>query len=207
MTKSQPRPRQARALATRQKLLDATAASLCDLGYASTTTTTVVKRAGVSQGALFKHFGTKGQLIAEAMAQLLAKLFSDFRFAFSAAADEADPLARALPHLWSVFLKPELYAVVELYLAARNDEELRLALEPALSKHRENIHEEARRLFPVAAKENKRFNIAVDGIMATLQGAAITAAVVRDFSQAQAFAKLLESICRRELDPPYGKAP
>ena len=115
MPQNQPRPKQARALATRQKLLDATAASLCELGYASTTTTTVVRRAGVSQGALFKHFGTKGQLIAEAMAQLLAKLFSDFRFAFSNAADEDDPLSRALPHLWSVFLKPDSFVLNSFY--------------------------------------------------------------------------------------------
>ena len=45
-TPSNP-PMQARAVATRRKLLDAAVASLCDSGYAGTTTTLVAQRAGV----------------------------------------------------------------------------------------------------------------------------------------------------------------
>ena len=48
-----------------------------------------------------------------------------------------------LPQLWAVFLMPELYAVVELYIVARTDEALREELVPVLTAHRENLLVEA----------------------------------------------------------------
>ena len=206
MSSDAPRtaPKQARAKATRQKLLGSAVQGLCTLGYAKTTTTVVAHRAGVSQGALYKHFGSKQQLVAATMEHLFEGLVTDFRTAFAAGGSGQDRLSRVLSELWAVFLKPELYAVVELYIAARTDEALRQALVPVLRQHRANLHAEARLLFPEAAAENPRFEIAVDSVMSALQGASISAAVLRDFSDAARFAAFLEHICRRELEPPYG---
>ena len=197
-------PQQARAIATRQKLLQATADSLCEVGCSGTTTTVVAERAGVSQGALFKHFGSKHQLRASTMEHLFDRLFDSFRIAFAASAEDEDRLSCVLRELWAVFLTPELYAVVELYIAARTDEPLRLALVPVLGQHRSNLANEARQLFPQAADHNPNFDVAVDGILSTFQGAAMSAAVLQDFSGAAAFAEFLERVCRRELEPPYG---
>ena len=52
-------PQQARSVATRRRLLDAAVETLLSLGLARTSTTEVCRRAGVSQGALFKHFASK----------------------------------------------------------------------------------------------------------------------------------------------------
>ena len=82
----QPRRTQAeRRETTRQALLEATIASLVEAGYARTTTTEVVRRAGVSQGALFNHFPTKSALVAAAAEQLFADLVSVFEDAFTGA--------------------------------------------------------------------------------------------------------------------------
>ena len=197
-------PKQARAKLTRKKLLDAAVQSLCELGCAGTTTTVVAKRAGVSQGALYKHFGSKQLLLAATTEHLLQGLISDFRRAFSAGAGEQDHVSRALRQLWSVFLTPALYAVVELYIAARTDEPLRQALVPVLTQHRENLRSEATRMFPQAATHNPRFEVAVDGIMAAMQGAALSVAVLREVSGTSEMAAFVEQICRRELEPPYG---
>jgi len=197
-------PKQARATATRQKLLDAAAQCLCELGARGTTTTAVAKRAGVSQGALYKHFGSKHHLLAATTEHLFTILIEAFRRAFGAQATDEDRLSRVLQELWAVFLMPELYAVVELYIVARTDEALREALVPVMAEHRENLLAEARLIFPEAAAENPRFDMAVDGIMAAMQGAAMNAAVVRDLSQAAEFATFVEQVCRRELEPPYG---
>ena len=63
---------------------------------------------------------------------------------------------------------------------------------------------EAQELFPVAASENPRFDLAVYGIMLALQGAAMNAAVVQEQGWTAAYASFVEQICRRELEPPYG---
>ncbi len=199
-----PAPQQARAIATRLRLLDSAVLCLCEAGYAKTTTTMVAQRAEVSQGALYKHFGSKQQLIAGTAEHLFSGLVEDFQAAFAVSTSGEDRLSRVLFELWTVFLTPELYAVVDLYIAARTDEPLRLALVPVVTQHRDNLHKEARVLFPEAAENNPRFEIAVDGILSTLQGAAMSAAVLDDLSNAAAFAAFLEHVCRRELEPPYG---
>jgi AcrR family transcriptional regulator len=206
VTSSGSVPQQARAVATRNKLIEAVVRSLCSRGYAKTTTTVVAQAAGVSQGALFKHFGSKQHLIAATTEHLFHGLVEDFRSAFQVEGgnEVEDQIPRLLNELWVVFLKPELYAVIELYIAARTDEQLRQALIPVMQEHRDNLINEARRLFPDAAVNNPRFESAVDAIMSAFQGAAMSAAVLQDASHASELSAFLEHLCRLELQPPYG---
>ncbi len=77
---------------------------------------------------------------------------------------------------------------------------------PVLQRHRLSLRAEARRLFPEAAQQNPRFDVAVDGVMSLLQGAAMSAAVLQDPSDAASFAVFVEELCRRELFPSPGAA-
>ena len=197
-------PKQARAIATHQKILNATVRCLCEIGYAGTSTTVVARRAGVSQGALYKHFGSKQQLLAATTEHLFGELIRDFRGAFAAGAQDEDRVTRALMELWRVFLAPELYAVVELYMVSRTDERLRQAMVPVMMRHRANLLDEARALFPEAAAQNPRFETGVEAIMSAMQGAAISFAVLKDQADGVAFQGFLEHVWRRELEFPYG---
>jgi AcrR family transcriptional regulator len=59
-----PEPQQARSRETRRHLVEACIGVLVERGLARTSTTEVCRRAGVSQGALFKHFPTQQALFA-----------------------------------------------------------------------------------------------------------------------------------------------
>jgi AcrR family transcriptional regulator len=133
---------------TRTALLEATIASLVELGYTRTTTTEVVRRAGLSQGALFKHFPTKGDLLAAATARLFDDLIADFDRAFEAAAAQDDVAVVAIRRLWRVFCTPELLAVYRLYVEAPFDDELMAALVPVVKRHEQRVAERAFALFP-----------------------------------------------------------
>ena len=146
-----PAPRRTqteRRESTRRALLDATIASLVECGYARTTTTEVTKRAGVSQGALFKHFPTKSALVSAAAEQLFADLFVEFGEAFAHASTQDAPLVVAIHKLWDVFCRPELLAVYRLYAEAPMDPELLACLVPVVKQHQENIRACACELFP-----------------------------------------------------------
>ncbi len=52
---------------SREKLLAAAARVLAELGFAGTTTRRVAEEAGVNEVTLFRHFGTKERLLAEAV--------------------------------------------------------------------------------------------------------------------------------------------
>jgi AcrR family transcriptional regulator len=69
----QPRIRRSqeeRTAETREALIDATIATIHELGYAAASTTLIAERAGVSRGAILHHFGTRAALMAEVVEEV-----------------------------------------------------------------------------------------------------------------------------------------
>jgi AcrR family transcriptional regulator len=127
------RPRRtqvARSAETRARLLDATIASLVEAGYASTTTTAVCERAGVSRGAQVHHFPRKQDLVVAAVAHLAARRAAELRRRAEAlpAAGGADRLEALLELVTEAFGGPLFDAALELWVAARTDAELHRSL-------------------------------------------------------------------------------
>jgi AcrR family transcriptional regulator len=180
-------------------VLEATVEALVELGVAGTTTTEIARRAGVSQGALFKHYTSKRELLAAALEHLLAALVQEWRRDFARAARREDPIGAALPLLWRIFTQPRLHAVLDLYVATRTDAELRAVVGPVLERHRENLRREARALFPAAAERGDDFEGTVDALIAAMQGAAIGALALPDAAAEARQLAFLERIARSEL--------
>lgn len=203
-TASRPARRvpQARSIATRRRLLRAAIAALVSRGYAGTTTSSVARDAGVSQGALFKHFPSKLALYAAAAEDLFIDLVAQYRRAFEDAAAaperERDPVGYGVTLLWRSFCAPELQAAFELYTAARTDPELREAVAPVLARHRDNLHDEARRLFPDFA-ERPDFERAIDALMDAMQGRVLGRAVLVEPGDDAAALDYYRDWMRREL--------
>lgn len=112
----------------RERLLEATVECLVDFGYTGTTTTAVVKRAGVSRGAILHHFPTKQDLVTTAVEYVLDKRNAAFvqRFASSLPPRRDERFVDALMQaLWTEVDGPLFFAWLELIVAARTDPELR----------------------------------------------------------------------------------
>ena len=191
-------PLQARSRATRGRLLDATIECLIERGHAGTTTPEVCRRAGVSQGALFKHFPSKALLLGAAVRHLFAGLIDEFRQAFASVDPTAERVGAALALLRQAFAEPRLLAGFELYTAARTDAGLREALAPVMAEHRENLRAEARKLFP-DPDARQDFDAVVDTVMAALQGAALGGMVLPEPAAEARGLAVLERQVRREL--------
>jgi AcrR family transcriptional regulator len=120
-----PRPNAERSAETRGRLLDATIESLVELGWAGTSTTEVVRRAGVSRGAQVHHYPTKSELVLAAVEHLLLRRVDEFAEAFH----DLDPAGRthgaALQLLWAHCFGDNFEAWLELAVAARSDALLR----------------------------------------------------------------------------------
>jgi len=130
MSSANPRRTQEqRRSATRAALLDAAIECLVEYGYASTTTTRIVNRAGLSHGARSHHFHTKDELVAEAVLRLVDRIAGEIERELSATGGgEAPRLEAVLDRLWQLYRGPLLQAVLELWAAARTDAELRKTL-------------------------------------------------------------------------------
>ncbi|MFT3925631.1 MAG: TetR/AcrR family transcriptional regulator [Myxococcales bacterium] len=168
-----PRPRrtqQERRDDTQRRLLEATLACLTELGYARTTTPEIVKLAGVSQGALFKHYPSKAELLSAAVEHLFASLVHGYQTSFADLPQGAATAEVSFELLWRLFTGPRLAVAFELYTAARTDPDLQAALMPVVQQHRRVLVDLARRLFPQAAREIPEFDAWVDLLMCSMEG-------------------------------------
>jgi AcrR family transcriptional regulator len=185
------RTQEERREATRAALLSAAIDCLAEEGFAATTTGAVCARAGVSQGALFNHFPTKGDLLASAAEHLFAHLVDEFRAGLARFAGVQDRAEAAVRRLWEIFQQPRLHAAFELYNAARTDRELAERLAPVARRHGENLHRLARELFPATAAARPEFDAVVSLVVMALQGAALGSLADREAGHREAEPLLL----------------
>lgn len=165
-----------RRASTQAKILDATVEALVAVGYAGTSTTEVCRRAGVSQGALFRYWSTKGDLLAEAAAHLLGRVTTAYEKAFAGRGGVG--AREALEALWETYRQPDLQAAVELYVAARTDPDLAAALARIEPAHRANLQRIAVQVMDPALVALPGFAQFVELALAAVQGASIGSAVV-----------------------------
>jgi len=119
----------------RGRLVEAAIACLAETGFERTSIKRVVARAGVSQGALQHHFPTKEDLIVAVVDRLLERSISEtLRFV-----DEERGNPRAVEaitmRIWTHLIDTKPYrALLEILMAARTDEALRVRVAPNLQR-------------------------------------------------------------------------
>lgn len=131
-TYTRPRTQLDRSTEMRQKLISATIQSLIDKGYARTTAVEVCARAGVTRGALFHHFESLPALIAVALSDTYDRLLLESR------PSEADiTIEQWITWAWSRVSQRQFKAVIEIWLASRNDPESTADIQPAIERYKE----------------------------------------------------------------------
>jgi AcrR family transcriptional regulator len=159
-----------RSASTRALLLDATIDSLVEDGYASTTTTGIADRAGVSRGAQMHHFASKADLVAAAVEHLAAKRAEQLRTEAAQLPAGRDRVTRALDLLWGSHKGPLFHAALELWVAARTDPELRRRLVPVERNLAATIYALCRELFGEEVVSRRRFDVHLAMALTMMQG-------------------------------------
>lgn len=177
---------------TRAAFLAAALDQLMASGLSSFTTTEVCKRAGLSQGALFKHFDTKAALLAAVTEHLFEELRGDFESRFIDLPAVRRNQRSGVDLLWDQMLDERLAAAFELYTAARTDTELRAALEPIVSAHVERIHQLADALLPDVDASHRR-NV-VDLALLSMQGLVLQQMALPDRAQEHRLRETLDGL-------------
>jgi AcrR family transcriptional regulator len=142
-----------RRSATQTRLLDATADTLADLGWAGLSTTEVSRRAGVSRGAQQHHYPTKMELVAAALEHLLDRLREEYHEAYDELPDDRRNVAGALDLFWETIQQPPAMALLELALAGRTDDSLRELSSKLSQRVVEIVKEVFHELFPETLDE------------------------------------------------------
>ncbi|GAA5106152.1 TetR/AcrR family transcriptional regulator [Nocardia iowensis] len=114
----------ARSHQTRERILRAAVDSLIEDGYAATSIGAIQARAEISRGALLHQYPNKAHLLVDAVRHLSDQQMRE-------AIDNAEAKAAEddwIDALWHIFATPLFGAVLELWVAARTDTDLREAL-------------------------------------------------------------------------------
>src|SRR5437879_4429977 len=162
-----------RSAATQTRLLDATIECLVELGWAATSTTEVVRRAGVSRGAQVHHFPTKEDLVLAALDYLLERRLRAFEAAFAdLPADQRSP-ANAMRLLFAHCFGETFEAWLELVMAARTDAAVHERFVQLEEQFFENALATFRGMFPDAAADPNVARIALRLSFSLLDGLAL----------------------------------
>src|SRR5690606_5182439 len=123
-------PQAERTAAMRARLLEATVELLVERGFAGTSTTLVSERAGVSRGAQLHHFPTKNDLVVAAVEHITELRGAELAEAVAKLPGGRRRTRAVLEMLGDHFCSPVFTAALELWVAARTDEQLMAAVSP-----------------------------------------------------------------------------
>jgi AcrR family transcriptional regulator len=162
-----------RSAATQVRLLDATIECLIERGWAGTSTTEVVRRAGVSRGAQVHHFPTKDDLVLAAIEHLLERRIAEFQATFADLPSSKRSPAMAMQLMYDKCFRATFEAWLELAVAARTDPALHARFVQLEARFFETALATFRTLFPVAAADATFAKVALRLAFSVLDGLAI----------------------------------
>lgn len=169
-----------RSAETRWSINAATIRSLVEEGYASTTTSSVCSRAGVSRGALTHHFASKQEMMISAVAHLSEVSERELSSSARRLVDDAGRTRAVIDLLWKSFSSDLFYASLELWNAARTDAALRDVLYTA-ERHLGARHRVlAKEMFGDDLAAHPDFERMIEILFRQLRGAAVTRILRRE---------------------------
>jgi AcrR family transcriptional regulator len=172
------RTQQQRREETVARLLDASIATIVEVGYARASAAVTTKRADVSVGALFRHFETMGDFMAATAYEVLRRQLELFTKQVAEIPADGPALEAVLEILRDITGNPTNAVMYELMIAARTDEKLRATLQHVLTEYGTKIFEAARALPGTEDVPEETLATLAATLTNTFDGAAIVRAVM-----------------------------
>jgi AcrR family transcriptional regulator len=172
------RTQQQRREETVGRLLQASIDTLVEVGYARASAAVITKRAGVSVGALFRHFETMGDFMAATASEVLRRQLESFTKQVAEIPADRPALEAALTVLRDITSSPTNAVLYELLIAARTDEKLRATLQQELGRYSAKIYDAARALPGAESFPEETFPALVALLTNVFDGAAIVEGVL-----------------------------
>ncbi|MEM7153795.1 MAG: TetR/AcrR family transcriptional regulator [Myxococcota bacterium] len=175
-----PRRTQAqRRAATIERLINACIDVLAESGYAGAGVKAICDRAGLSQGALFRHFDTRIELLVATVDVIGQRNVDTFRqFALSVSPDNIDGQLGRIVALMRALSRSELQAAWrEVIAAARTHPDLGVAAEGAVLRLETSIIDVVNQMFDVAEADRLEVGTTVLSLLHMFDSEAVTVAV------------------------------
>ncbi len=137
------RTQRQRSAETIARLLDASIETIIEIGYARASAAIIARRAGLSVGALFRHYPTMGDFMAATGHEVLRRQLELFSKRVAEIPADRPALESVLTILRDVTGNDTNAVLYELMVAARTDAALRVTLQHVLTEYAAKIDEVA----------------------------------------------------------------
>ncbi len=198
-TPDDPRPLQPRSLITQQQVLDAAVAALIEHGYTGATTVVIQRLAGVTRGLLLHQFPSRDRLLIAAVQHLAAARVEAIGGQTDWPLDPSRRIDAAVEAMWSTYQQGFFWASTELCLAARYNEDLRLALLPAERALGEKIRTATDLMFGTRLIDRPGYAATRELINTSMRGVALTYAFDRRTASTDGHLRVWQATARDAL--------
>lgn len=193
------RTQQQRREETVARLLQASIDTIIEVGYARASAAVITKRAGVSVGALFRHFETMGDFMAATAYEVLRRQLETFTKQVAEIPADRPALPAALTILRDITAGSTNAVLYELMVAARTDEKLKETLQNVLGQYSAKIHDAARALPGAESFPEETFPVIVALMTNVFDGAAIVRGVLPQPELEEQRIPMLTALLRRPM--------
>lgn len=177
--KARPRTQDERSSTMRALLIEATLDTMCESGYNGTTLVAIVKKAGVTRGALHHHFDSKDDLVVDAISAMLTKGSSEIRGYAELVQDGTLSLSDFLDRVWKIFSGPFFMITLEQITASRHNDVLKSRLVVVTRDFHAALDETWRCFFTANKSEHAQLEVILNATLCLLRGMGVQT-VLRD---------------------------
>ncbi len=131
--------KQARSIATRDKLIAATLDVIYDHGLDAATTQKIIERAGASRGALLHHFPTRNGIVEAAMNKSMSDVIDGIRNEAVRVSRNEIGIGEFVDKLWGIFNHRFMFIAMEHIIESRTNPELRGYMLPTVQRFLEAL--------------------------------------------------------------------
>ena len=160
--------------ATRRRIVETSVELLVSAGVASTTSSAVQRKAGLSRGALLHHFPTHEALLAAAVRRIVEINEETAKKAALGKVQTDDAVAGAIRTLRQVVESPYFLAELSLWAAASTDPVLREVLRHEEAASRRDIYRVVDEVFGAELTARPRYSAAAALTVVFLRGLALS---------------------------------
>jgi AcrR family transcriptional regulator len=183
-----------RSATTRARLMDATLECLVEVGWAGTSTTEVVRRAGVSRGAQVHHFPTKDDLVLATVEHLMARRLDEYREAFRNLPEDSRTPEAGFDLLRAACSGPTWVIWLELAVASRTNTALRERFVEVERRFWDAALRNQQQLFPDMADDEALARLVLRFAFCFVDGLSVARLVGADETELEAVADVFKLV-------------
>ena len=167
---------------TQARILQATIASLAELGYAGTTMSGIAERIGLSRAALIYHFDSKNALMVAVINAIYDEMAAMYKGAAHPALTPSERMLAVLDASFYFTTSTSQMAQVELLLAAQRDASFRLEVSPTIAQRDVAFQQAWHQLTHEIGGSSARLDLVRDFAVSVFRGITVSRSISGDLA-------------------------